>query len=309
MQGRFTQPDPVGQRASNLSDPQTLNLYAYCGNDPVNREDANGLLFGKLFKGIAKAIGGAVKKVGKLLKAVGKGVSAVANVMGKFLHCRYVMIAVGIASFFFPPIALIYQTFSDIASTLRLVGMVLEQRWKELGMALVWAAAEFVATRVASWAMEKVQRLILNIRVVPLTSCMKHVLSKIAPEAIPLLSNIRLHVGEKKGGGGLTWGNDIGLFGYKWKDAYLYQSGNGAPGWLAVLRHEVRHVQDFHRPGGKYRFGVEYLGGMFVAMFRGGQPMGSKNPMEAPHYAEMTEMDLKEVTRAFKGAVSEGRCP
>jgi YD repeat-containing protein len=44
-----------------------------------------------------------------------------------------------------------------------------------------------------------------NIRVVPLTSCMKNVLSKIAPDALPLLNDIRLHIGQQLGGGALTW--------------------------------------------------------------------------------------------------------
>ncbi|HWT03723.1 MAG TPA: RHS repeat-associated core domain-containing protein, partial [Pyrinomonadaceae bacterium] len=55
-QGRFTQADPIGMGAVSLNDPQTLNLYAYCGNDPVNRVDPNGLFFGKLFKWIGKAL-------------------------------------------------------------------------------------------------------------------------------------------------------------------------------------------------------------------------------------------------------------
>jgi RHS repeat-associated protein len=304
-QGRFTQPDPLGQRASNLSDPQTLNLYSYCGNDPVNREDADGLLFGKLFKGIAKAVGSAVKGAGKLLKTVGKGVSAVAMVMGKILHNRYVMIAVGIMSFFFPPIALIYQTFSDIASALKLAGLVLEQRWKELGMALVWAAAEFIATRVVNWGMEKLQKLILNIHVMPLTGCMKHVLSQVAPDAIPLLGGIRLHVGQLKGGGGLTWGNDVGIFGLKWDDVGKLET----TGWLTLIRHEVRHVQANNGPGGRYRFGIQYLGGMFSAMFHGGSPLGEKNPMEAPHYAEMDKAGIEQVGYALKLASLAGVCP
>jgi RHS repeat-associated protein len=48
QQGRFTQVDPIGMQASSLSDPQTLNLYAYCGNDPINRIDPNGLFWGKV---------------------------------------------------------------------------------------------------------------------------------------------------------------------------------------------------------------------------------------------------------------------
>ncbi len=43
QQGRFTQVDPIGMGAASLTDPQTLNLYAYCGNDPVNFDDPSGL--------------------------------------------------------------------------------------------------------------------------------------------------------------------------------------------------------------------------------------------------------------------------
>ena len=56
-QGRFNQVDPIGMGAVSLEYPQTLNLYSYCGNDPINHVDPDGLLFGwvgKLFKGIRK---------------------------------------------------------------------------------------------------------------------------------------------------------------------------------------------------------------------------------------------------------------
>jgi RHS repeat-associated protein len=43
QQGRFTQVDPIEMGAASLSAPQTLNMYAYCGNDPVNFVDPNGL--------------------------------------------------------------------------------------------------------------------------------------------------------------------------------------------------------------------------------------------------------------------------
>ncbi|MEP6849073.1 MAG: RHS repeat-associated core domain-containing protein [Acidobacteriota bacterium] len=32
-QGRFTQVDPAGMNAVSFASPQTLNLYAFCGND------------------------------------------------------------------------------------------------------------------------------------------------------------------------------------------------------------------------------------------------------------------------------------
>ena len=55
-QGRFTQVDPIGMSAASLSDPQSLNLYAYCGNDPINRTDPDGLFsWKKLFGFFSKA--------------------------------------------------------------------------------------------------------------------------------------------------------------------------------------------------------------------------------------------------------------
>ncbi|WP_369334161.1 RHS repeat-associated core domain-containing protein, partial [Vibrio alginolyticus] len=52
--GRFTQVDPIGMQAVSLASPQTLNLYAYCTNDPINYTDPSGLFFGRLFKWIGK---------------------------------------------------------------------------------------------------------------------------------------------------------------------------------------------------------------------------------------------------------------
>ena len=53
-QGRFTQVDPIGMSAASLSDPQSLNMYSYCGNDPINHVDPDGLFFKKLFGWIGK---------------------------------------------------------------------------------------------------------------------------------------------------------------------------------------------------------------------------------------------------------------
>ena len=52
-QGRFTQADPIGMNASSLAAPQTLNLYTYCGNDPINYTDPSGLFWG-FFKSLIK---------------------------------------------------------------------------------------------------------------------------------------------------------------------------------------------------------------------------------------------------------------
>lgn len=55
QQGRFTQVDPAGMSLVSLDSPQTLNLYAYCINDPINHTDPSGLGFlSKLFSAIGK---------------------------------------------------------------------------------------------------------------------------------------------------------------------------------------------------------------------------------------------------------------
>jgi RHS repeat-associated protein len=49
-QGRFTQADPLGMGATSLADPQSLNMYSYVGNDPMNRVDPDGQFWGALFR-------------------------------------------------------------------------------------------------------------------------------------------------------------------------------------------------------------------------------------------------------------------
>ncbi len=74
-QGRFTQVDPIGMGASQLQNPQTLNMYAYCGNDPINHTDPDGLFFGWLKK---------------LFKAIGNALAAIARVVGRILNNKWV---------------------------------------------------------------------------------------------------------------------------------------------------------------------------------------------------------------------------
>jgi len=60
QQGRFTQVDPAGMRAASLASPQSLNLYSYCGNDPINRIDRDGLgilsFIAKLYRAVKKIL-------------------------------------------------------------------------------------------------------------------------------------------------------------------------------------------------------------------------------------------------------------
>lgn len=54
--GRFTQVDPIGINAGTLANPQSLNMYAYVANDPVNATDPTGLRFTlKLICGLISA--------------------------------------------------------------------------------------------------------------------------------------------------------------------------------------------------------------------------------------------------------------
>lgn len=67
-QGRFSQVDPIGMQAVSLSSPQTINLYSYCGNDPINHIDPNGLFFGRFFRWLGHLImrffrSGAAKRI------------------------------------------------------------------------------------------------------------------------------------------------------------------------------------------------------------------------------------------------------
>ena len=74
-QGRFTQVDPIGMGAASLSNPQTLNMYAYCGNDPINHVDPSGLLFGwlkSLFRAVLK-IAAVIVTVAAVLATVWTG--------------------------------------------------------------------------------------------------------------------------------------------------------------------------------------------------------------------------------------------
>lgn len=81
QQGRFTQADPIGMGATSLGDPQSLNLYTYCGDDPVNNTDPSGLFWGKLFRAIGKIFGVVSKVLKWVAVAVAVAVAVVAIVV------------------------------------------------------------------------------------------------------------------------------------------------------------------------------------------------------------------------------------
>ncbi len=80
--GRFITPDTIVQSPSN---PQTLNRYAYCNNNPVNNIDPSGhSWFKKFFKAIGIILGGAILTAisGGLLTPVLSGAIAGATIGG-----------------------------------------------------------------------------------------------------------------------------------------------------------------------------------------------------------------------------------
>ena len=42
-QSRFTQVDPIGMASASIGDPQSMNLFAYTGNNPIDFVDPLGL--------------------------------------------------------------------------------------------------------------------------------------------------------------------------------------------------------------------------------------------------------------------------
>ena len=167
QQGRFTQVDPIGMKAASPEDPQTLNLYSYCGNDPVNHIDPDGLFSWKTFFkalllihtfGLSGLL--AFKSIRHLVVKV---IHVVAQVAGKILNNRWVRIGIFIASFLVPflgpALAAIVQTaldvfntISDIVQTLQLADMLLQHKYKEfalsIAMGLVSAAISVVVNDV-----------------------------------------------------------------------------------------------------------------------------------------------------------------
>lgn len=136
-QGRFTQIDPIGMEAASLEIPQTLNLYNYCGNDPINYTDPDGLFWGA---------------IGRFFNRLGKFLDAVTRVVSKVLNNRWVRIGFFVLDFILPGLGgvigqiakwslAIYNKASDIVGLMQLTGMVLQGKFKEIGISLAMAAA------------------------------------------------------------------------------------------------------------------------------------------------------------------------
>ncbi len=144
-QGRFNQVDPIGMAAASLEDPQTLNLYGYCGNDPINQVDPDGLFFGwvkKVFKAIGKffsAVARAIMRVlnnkwvslGFTILGVVVGVFGATNGIFKLLSKTATKVLTSAISY--------YKKAQDIAGLLSMAGNALQGQFKEIGLALAGA--------------------------------------------------------------------------------------------------------------------------------------------------------------------------
>lgn len=243
-QGRFTQVDPIGMRASNLSDPQTLNLYAYCGNDPVNGTDPDGLFFGGFFKSIGKFFKGVAKAIGKVANAVGKALSYVGTMLSKVLHNRWFMIGITILSVIFPPAWAIYQALSKASFILQATGLALQGKWKELALTLAQAAIQWAINKAISFVLDKIH-MAMGV-LTRLSDCVKNALSGVFDRT--LLNRIRIYSVKWLWSIAWTFGNnqyytagsyDETSAGYNQR----YDLYTGVP----LIAHETTHSRDFHR--------------------------------------------------------------
>lgn len=154
QQGRFTQIDPIGIKSSNFQIPQTLNLYTYCGNDPINFTDPDGLFWG--------AIGRFFKKLWKVIVAIARAIAIVLNnkwVQIALFALDFIAFGLGhyikalaklqkVASGYLIGLRKVLNAANKIASLvssavgmIQMADMAIRGKWKELGMGFLWAAA------------------------------------------------------------------------------------------------------------------------------------------------------------------------
>ncbi|MGZ8844876.1 MAG: RHS repeat-associated core domain-containing protein [Pyrinomonadaceae bacterium] len=165
QQGHFTQVDPIGMKAVSLENPQTLNLYSYCGNDPVNHTDPDGLFswFKALLGFLALGPVGLLFGFQSVRRAVVRAIHVVAQVVGKILNNRWVRIGIFIASFLVPflpalqTVLDIFNTISDIVQTMQLTDMLLQHKWKEFGLSIAIGLASAAISVVADHVIESVK--------------------------------------------------------------------------------------------------------------------------------------------------------
>jgi RHS repeat-associated protein len=88
--GRFMSPDPY-DGSMNLNYPQTLNRYAYVGNNPLGYTDPTGLDGGIPFPGggLGGCIGAAASGGGDILDDISCGITLGFDIAGLFSHPKF----------------------------------------------------------------------------------------------------------------------------------------------------------------------------------------------------------------------------
>ncbi|HMO79999.1 MAG TPA: RHS repeat-associated core domain-containing protein [Pyrinomonadaceae bacterium] len=173
-QGRFTQVDPMGISSGNLEVPQTLNLFSYCGNDPINRTDPDGLFW---------------SAVGRFFKKVGRWISKVAAAVATVLNNRWVRLGFFVLDFVLPGLRLlsglvariaeialkIYTKVTDIVGMIQLAELAVRGKFKQLVISLGIAAAAAPLTALTNGIKKGMQDAIFRGRGFPdLASFFKH---------------------------------------------------------------------------------------------------------------------------------------
>jgi len=136
-QGRFTQIDPIGMKAVNLELPQTLNLYNYCGNDPVNQTDPDGLFWGAIGR-FFQMIGRAIRRIlGNIVVQIAINFLAAIVTFGTSLVATLSVFMPGLLIPTWLAVTSAVLTAaswaSKIGTALELTGLLLERKFKQLG--------------------------------------------------------------------------------------------------------------------------------------------------------------------------------
>ncbi len=160
-QGRFTQVDPIGFKAASLDSPQTFNLYNYCGNDPINHTDPDGLFWGAIGR-FFSAIGRAINRVlGNIVVQVALTVLAAVVTFGTSLIASIgVLMGTTIAAPTWLTVASFISTAASwatkIGTALELTGLLLQGKFRQLGriigMAFVGAVVGILEDSVVNGA-------------------------------------------------------------------------------------------------------------------------------------------------------------
>ena len=120
--GRFINADSI----LDNRDVNTLNMFAYCGNNPVNNEDPNGHIFGTICGGI---IGGIIGGIGGAISAAVKGKSILAGAVTGATTGAFIGAACGFIADTFGTGAIALAAGAVVCGTAAAAGNTVNQYW------------------------------------------------------------------------------------------------------------------------------------------------------------------------------------